>query len=141
MKEFRDFVSRGNVIDLAVAVVTGAAFTAITTSLVSDIVTPLLGVITFGYDFAALEVQIGTEPGAPILRYGKFIAAVINFLVISVVIFLLVKGINVLSRKKTEEAEPTKPCPYCKQPVPESAVRCYHCTTVLDPAAVPESIR
>ena len=103
LKEFRDFAMRGNVIDLAVAVVIGAAFTAIVTSLVNDIIMPLVGLILGGLDFSSLSITVGDAS----IAYGNFIQAIVNFLIIAYVLFLMVRGINSLNRKK--EAEPTPP--------------------------------
>ena len=140
-KEFKEFISRGNVMDLAVAVIVGAAFSAIVNSLVKDLVTPALSLIIGGIDFAELYVLVGTGEPAAKLAYGNFIQALINFICISFVIFLLVKAINVLLRRKKEEAPPTKPCPYCAGKIPEAAVRCPSCTTILDESAVPKNLR
>ena len=132
LKEFREFISRGNVIDMAVGVIIGGAFTGIVNSLVNDLFMPLLGLLTGGMNFAALSVQIG--PGEEdVLRYGAFIAAVINFLLIALVLFLLIKTINSLRRKKEEVPAPTavKTCPYCKSEIHLDAARCPHCTSEL----------
>lgn len=99
IKEFRDFIMRGNVLDLAVAVVIGAAFGAIVTSLVNDIIMPLIGIIIGGVNFTGLSVQVGEAQ----VLYGNFIQAIINFLIIALVIFLLVKAVNTAMRKKVEE--------------------------------------
>jgi large conductance mechanosensitive channel len=141
IQEFKEFISRGNVMDLAVAVIIGAAFSAIVTSLVSDLVTPLLSLITGGIDFSHLTVKLGEGDGAAEFRYGNFIQAFINFLVISFVIFLFVKAIGTVIRKKKEDAPPTKSCPFCAQEIPEAAVRCPSCTTILDESAVPKELR
>lgn len=132
LKEFREFISRGNVIDMAVGVIIGGAFTGIVNSLVNDLFMPLLGLLTGGMNFAALSVQIG--PGEEdVLRYGAFIAAVINFLLIALVLFLLIKTINSLRRKKEEAPAPAvvKTCPYCKSEIHIDAARCPHCTSEL----------
>jgi large conductance mechanosensitive channel len=100
LKEFREFVTRGNVIDLAVAVILGAAFTAIVTSLVNDIIMPLVGILLGKVDFASLSITVGNA----VVLYGKFIQAIVNFLVIALVVFLLVRSINRLNRKKAAEA-------------------------------------
>lgn len=110
--EFKEFISRGNVIDLAVGVIMGSAFTAIVTSLVNDIVMPAVGVLFGGIDFTSLRLVIReatetTEEAA--ICYGNFIQAVVNFLLIAMVIFLVIKGINTFKRKKEEAAEETKP--------------------------------
>jgi len=143
-KEFKEFIARGNVMDLAVAVVMGAAFTAIINALVTNLITPLLSLITGGYDFSQLAVTLGSSDHPAVFAYGAFIQAVINFLAIAAVIFIVVKVMNKLLRRKAaeeEEAVPTKSCPYCAQEIPESAVRCPQCTTILDISAVPQDAR
>lgn len=133
MKEFKEFVARGNVMDMAVGIIIGGAFTAIVTSLVNDILMPVLSLITGGFDFSSLCIVLGEGEGAATLNYGAFIAAVINFLLIAIVIFILIKAINKLSRKKAEEPAPatTKECPFCKEQVAIQATRCPHCTSEL----------
>ncbi len=116
--EFKAFITRGNVMDMAVGVIVGGAFTAIVTSLNTDILTPLLGVIG-GTDFSALCVKLGSGEEAPVLMYGNFITAIINFLITALAIFVLIKIISSasakLTKKKEEEAAPTtKECPLCK---------------------------
>ena len=110
IKEFREFISRGNVMDLAVAVIIGAAFTAIVTSLVDDIIMPIVGVLLGGIDFTSLAIQVGDAN----ILYGNFIQAMINFLIIALVIFLMVKAINSASKQVTgpeEEADEEEPEP------------------------------
>jgi large conductance mechanosensitive channel len=141
IQEFKEFISRGNVMDLAVAVIVGAAFSAIITSLVNDLVTPVLSLVTGGIDFGHLTIKLGEGETAAEFRYGTFIQALINFLVVSFVVFLLVKAIGVILRKKKEEAPPTKTCPFCAQDIPAAAVRCPSCTTILDEGAVPDVLR
>ena len=102
-KEFKTFVSRGNVIDLAVAVVLGAAFGAIITSFVNDIIMPLIGILMGGIDFTTLSIQVGEAT----IAYGNFIQAIINFLIIAFALFLVIRGINKL--QKEEEAAPAPP--------------------------------
>ncbi len=133
--EFKKFIMRGNVMDMAVGVIVGGAFTSIVTSLNQDILTPLLGIFG-GTDFSNLYVALGSGENAPVLYYGNFITAVINFLITALVIFLLVKGINTiggkLSHKKEEPAAPTtKKCPFCKSDIAIDATRCPHCTSQL----------
>lgn len=118
MKGFKEFIMRGNVIELAVAVIIGAAFTAIVTSLVADLINPIIGVVTGGIDFSNLFVNLGDgefaslaaarDAGAPVFAYGSFITAVINFLIIAFVVFLLVKMVNRVkdAAMKKEEAAP-----------------------------------
>lgn len=134
MKEFKEFISRGNVLDMAVGVIIGGAFTAIVNSLVSDIMMPLLSLITGGFDFTSLSIPLGEGEEAAALNYGAFIEAVINFLLIAVVIFCLIKGMNRLLAKKEDKPAPvtTKTCPFCKEKVALDAVRCSHCTSVLE---------
>lgn len=136
--EFKKFITRGNVLDMAVGVIVGGAFTSIVTSLNQDILTPVLGIFG-GTDFSYLTVTLGSGENAPVLNYGNFITAVINFLITALVIFCLIKGINAIGsrvKKKEEEAAPaaptTKKCPYCLSEIPIEAVRCAHCTSHLD---------
>ena len=134
IKEFKEFISRGNVMDMAVGVIIGGAFTAIVTSLVNEILMPVLSLVTGGLDFTSLCIVLREGENAATLNYGAFIAAIINFLLIAFVIFLLVKMINNFSRKKKEE-EPapvtTKTCPFCKEEISIDATRCPHCTSEL----------
>lgn len=133
IKEFKEFISRGNVMDMAIGVIIGGAFTAIVTSLVNDVMMPILSLITGGFDFTALCIVLGEGEDAATLNYGAFIAAVINFLLIAIVIFLLIKMINKVSKKKAEEpaVETTKICPFCKEKISIDASRCPHCTSQL----------
>mgnify|MGYP000450331489 FL=1 len=134
LKEFKKFISRGNVIDMAVGIIIGSAFTAIVNSLVNDVMMPLLSILTGGLDFASLCIVLGEGEGAATLNYGAFIAAVINFLLIAFVIFTMIKAINKLSGKKPEapKEEPKKKvCPFCKEEVSIDAVKCPHCTSDL----------
>lgn len=131
--EFKKFVMRGNVIDLAVGVIIGGAFQTIVNSLVNDIVTPLLGIILGKIDFSSLAITIGDAS----IGFGKFITAVINFFIMALVIFIIVRSINQVSErlhKKTEEKpEPTtKKCPYCKSEIAIDAVKCPHCTSDVE---------
>ena len=136
LKEFREFISRGNVMDMAVGIIIGGAFTAIVNSLVDDIISPLLGLIGGG-NFDTLSVQIGGVT----LFYGKFITAIINFILIALVLFLIIKAMNkareagekLVKKNKEEEApEPTeKECPFCKSMIPIGATKCPHCTSDL----------
>ncbi len=131
--EFKTFISRGNVIDMAVGVIIGAAFKAIVDSLVNDIINPLIGIIGGGnFDTYFLEIN-----GATIM-YGKFITAIINFLIMAFVLFVIVSTINKMSekisRKKEEEpaAPTTKICPFCKSEIPLDATKCAHCTSDVE---------
>lgn len=134
ISEFKKFILRGNVMDMAVGVIVGGAFTAIVTSLNQDILTPILGIFG-GTDFSRLTVALGSGENAPVLNYGNFITAVINFLITAFVIFCLVKGINALNDKFSKKPEPaaptTKKCPFCKSEIAIDATRCPHCTSQL----------
>ena len=137
--EFKKFITRGNVLDMAVGVIVGGAFTAIVTSLNKDILTPLISVVLGGTDFTYLQILLGSEEGAPVLAYGNFITAVINFLITAFTVFCLVKAINTMSEKmkKKEEAPApaaptTKVCPYCKSTIPIDATKCAHCTSDVE---------
>lgn len=134
--EFKKFIMRGNVMDMAVGVIVGGAFTAIVTSLNQDILTPLLGIFG-GTDFSHLSVALGSGEEAPMLMYGNFITAIINFIITAFVIFILVKAINSIndrfSKKEDKPAAPTtKKCPYCMSEIDIKATRCPHCTSQLD---------
>lgn len=129
-EEFKAFAMRGNVLDMAVGVVVGSAFTAIVNSLVGDIISPLIGLF-FNADFSDVVIQIG-DVGIGI---GSFINAVINFLIVAFVLFTVLKAFNALFNKKKEEAPAaptTKVCPYCQSEIPIKAVRCPHCTSKLE---------
>ncbi len=127
--EFKKFIMRGNVIELAVGVIIGGAFKAIVDSLVNDIVMPLVGSVTGGLDFSEKAFTIN---GVDIL-WGSFLTSVLNFLIMAFVIFCFVKGINSVSDKfkKAEEAAPatTKTCPYCQSEISIKATKCPHCTS------------
>ncbi len=126
MKEFKEFISKGNVMDMAVGIIIGGAFTAIVTSLVDDVIMPVISLLTGGFDFSALCIVLGEGEGAATLNYGAFIAAIINFLIIAVVIFCLIKSINKF-KKKQEEAPTMKDCPYCFEKINIKATKCPHC--------------
>lgn len=139
--EFKEFISRGNVMDMAVGVIIGGAFQAIIKSLVDDVVMPVLSVITGGTDFSKWSITlveaVSEEIPAVTLNYGNFINAVINFLLMALVIFTFVKVMNGFAsklKKKEEEvpaAPTTKKCPYCLSEIPIEAVKCAHCTSDL----------
>ena len=164
-KDFKEFINRGNVMDLAVAVVIGAAFTAIVNSVVNDLIMPLISLLTGGIDFTEMKVVIGEGPDAASITYGNFISAVLQFLIIALVVFIIVRVINkareaadkaakdamnkasktaihrMLTRngKQVEvevEVEMIPPtCPYCLEEVKEGATRCSHCAGVFDEPA------
>ena len=145
--EFKKFIMRGNVIDLAVGVIVGGAFQSIVKSLVDDVVMPVISLATKGINFADLFIALdggeyatlaaAQEAGAATLNYGNFISAILNFLIMAFVVFLLVKGINTIAdkSKKKEEAAPaaptTKECPYCKSEIAIGATKCPNCTSDL----------
>jgi large conductance mechanosensitive channel len=135
--EFRAFILRGNVIDLAVAVVIGVAFTAIVNSLVADLITPLIAAIFGKPNFSDLKFFInGSE-----FRYGNFINALISFLIIAVVLFfLVVKPLNVLMARMGRGAEnetPSHECPYCMSSIPVTATKCAYCISEVEPVPPP----
>lgn len=147
-KEFKTFIMRGNVMDLAVGVIIGGAFQSIINSLVNDIIMPLISLITGGVDFSNWFIQLSgdekfatlaaaQEAGVATFAYGNFITAVINFLIMALVIFCLVKAMNRLAamghHEEAEEAAPTtKKCPYCQSEIAINATRCPHCTSNLE---------
>lgn len=159
LKEFKEFIARGNVFDLAIGIIIGAAFQKIVTSLVEDIITPLISMITGNVNFSDLKVTVGSA----VIAYGNFITAIIDFLIMAFVIFLMVKYINKINAKlqdaastldkkarklakkatkkgeTTEEVAPkvepeltTKVCPFCYTEINIKASRCPHCTSVLE---------
>ncbi|WP_415183337.1 large conductance mechanosensitive channel protein MscL [Phaeovulum sp.] len=121
IKEFRDFIAKGNVMDMAVGIIIGAAFTAIVTSLVGDLINPIIGLVTGGMDFSNLFINLGEgdytslvaakDAGAPVFAYGAFFTAVINFLIIAFVVFLLVKMVNRIKDAAIKEGEPVPAAP------------------------------
>lgn len=144
--EFKAFAMRGSVVDLAIGVIIGGAFGQIVSSLVSDIIMPPIGVMLGGVDFSDLFITLSSgdynslaeaqAAGAATLNYGLFINNILNFLIIALAIFLVIKQINRLQREEEEPAEetpPTRECPYCKSEVPQAATRCKFCTSELEP--------
>lgn len=140
-KEFKEFIMRGNVVDLAVGVVIGAAFGKIVTSLVEDVLMPPIGLLLGGVDFSNLFINLSAEnyasiaaakaAGAPTLNYGIFFNNVINFLIIALAIFLLIKQINRMKAPAPAAAPTTKDCPFCLSAIPIKAIKCAHCTAEL----------
>ena len=143
IEEFKDFIMRGNVLDLAVAVVIGAAFGMVVDSFVNDVLMPPIGLLLGGVDFSNLFLSLNgevypslaaaQEAGAPTLNYGLFINTVINFLIVALAIFLIVRMANRVMKKEQEApAEPTeKECPYCFSAIAIQATRCPNCTSQL----------
>ena len=146
-QEFKAFVMRGNVMDLAVGVIIGAAFGAVVKSLVDDVIMPPIGYATGGVDFSDqylllkpglteagpyASLAAAKAAGAVTLNYGAFINTIITFLIVALAIFLLVRAINRLYRKPAEPTPDTVPCPYCTLTIARAATRCPHCTSQLD---------
>lgn len=151
LNEFKDFIARGNVLDLAIGIIIGSAFTAIVNSLVSDIINPLLSSIIGGFSFESMNVKVkfpwvtalrnaGHELEYPSFNFGTFISAIITFLVTAIALFFIIKGINAfkkLSEKKKQEEIPAAPttriCPFCRSEVDITATKCKFCTSDLKP--------
>ena len=141
LREFKKFAFRGNMIDLAVGIIIGGAFSSIVNSLVNDIVMPILGVFTQGIDFSnwflSLDgkhydtIQKAQEAGAATINYGTFISGVLNFIIMAFVVFLLVKWVNKLKKPEPVAAPSTKKCPHCFNDININASRCPHCTSDL----------
>jgi large conductance mechanosensitive channel len=150
LREFREFAMRGNVLDMAVGIIIGGAFGKIVSSLVNDVIMPLVGMLLGKVDFSNLFISLSGESyatladakaaGAATINYGVFISTVIDFIIIAFAIFVMVKWINQLkaaaeTTKKKPEAKPeaptTKECPYCLSVIPIKATRCGHCTSSL----------
>ena len=147
LKEFKEFALRGNVVDMAVGIIIGAAFGAIVTSLVNDVIMPPIGLLLGGVDFTNFYILLkagnpappyasladAQTAGAVTINYGLFVNALISFIIVALVVFLLIRGINRLQREvgaPSEEPE-TKDCPYCLSKIPIKAIRCAHCTSEL----------
>ena len=143
-KEFKEFIMRGNVMDLAIGIIIGAAFGKIITSFVSDILMPPIGLVLGNVDFNNLFVTLSgahhdtlkaaKDAGAVTINYGVFLGTVIDFLIVAFVIFLVIKQINRLKRKPEEAAPDSRDCPFCVSSISIKATRCPHCTSELKPA-------
>lgn len=146
LKEFKEFAMRGNVLDMAVGIIIGAAFGKIVTSLVNDVIMPPIGLIVGNVDFSSLFINLSGQPypslaaakaaGAPVVALGVFLNSVLDFLIVSFVIFLLIRQVNRMKRRM--EAPPAAPatrdCPFCWSGIPIKATRCPHCTSDLKAA-------
>jgi len=140
LREFRAFVMRGNLLELAVAFILGVAFGRVVTSLVNDVIMPPIGLVLGGVDFSNLFINLSKAPyatlaeaqaaGAPTLNYGVFILTVLDFVIVAFVVFMLVRAANRMQRPKPA-APTTKDCPFCLSIVPLKATRCPHCTSEL----------
>ena len=143
LKEFKEFAMKGNVVDMAIGIIIGAAFGKIVSSLVSDVVMPPIGLLLGGVDFSSLFVDLsGQRPatleeaqaaGIPTLNYGAFVSTVVDFLIVAFVIFMVIKGMNALTRKRpaAAAAPTTRDCPECLSAIPLAARRCAHCCVAL----------
>jgi len=141
LRDFKTFIMRGNVLDLAVAVIIGAAFGGIVTSMVNDIIMPPIGLVLSGVDFKDLFISLNGQSyanlaaaktaGAPVIAYGQFLNAVINFLIVAFVIFLVVRAASKLQRPAPAAAPTTKECIFCFTAIPIPAKRCPNCTSQL----------
>jgi large conductance mechanosensitive channel len=151
VKEFKEFALKGNVIDLAIAVVIGAAFAKIITSFVDDILTPALGVLFGKHDLSSYFVTLSPghfetlaqakAAGAATLNYGIFLNTVINFLIVAAAIFLAVHKLIKMMQKPTEKTTPDlRDCPQCLSPIPKKAVRCKFCSQPVPPVATPSAL-
>lgn len=146
LNEFKSFIMRGNVLDMAIGIIIGLAFGKIVTSLVNDIIMPPIGFLLGNIDFSNLFVNLSggdytslqdaTAAGAALIKYGIFINTVIDFIIVAIVIFFIVKLFNTLQsraiKKKAEEAPATKDCPYCYTTIALKATRCPNCTSQLN---------
>jgi large conductance mechanosensitive channel len=147
LKEFREFISRGNVLDLAVGVIIGAAFGKIVTTLVEGVIMPPIGMVLGQIDFSSLFFVLDSTKGIPVslaeaktkgipvIAYGQFINEIVSFLIVALAVFLLIKQVNRLKRPLPPAAATTKDCPFCLMAVPLKATRCAHCTSELREAA------
>jgi large conductance mechanosensitive channel len=149
LNEFRTFIARGNVIDLAVGIVIGVAFTGVVNSFVNDVLMPPIGLLLGGVDFSNLYINLSGEQyasladaiaaGAPTINYGLFLNSIISFTIVGFAIFLLIRAYNRM--RKSPQVAPDSPtemdCPFCQMPVPLRATRCGHCTSTLEPTVSP----
>jgi large conductance mechanosensitive channel len=135
LREFREFALRGNVVDMAVGIIIGAAFGTIVKSLVDDVLMPPLGVLVGGVDFSGLTLTLkeGAAGSAPVvIRYGVFLNSVVSFIIVAFAVFLLIRAMNRMFKHPAPVAAPTtKDCPYCLSSIPLKATRCAHCTADL----------
>ncbi len=143
-KEFKEFAMRGNVVDMAVGIIIGAAFGRIITSLVNDVIMPPIGLLLGKVDFSSLFINLSGTPyasladarkaGAAVIGYGAFLNTILDFVVVAFVIFLLIRQVNKMKKEPAPAAATTRECPYCLSVIPLKATRCGHCTVQLPPA-------
>jgi large conductance mechanosensitive channel len=141
ISEFKEFAVKGNVIDMAVGIIIGAAFGSIVNSLVKDVIMPPIGMIMGGINFADLFIALDGKTyatlaeaqtaAAPTINYGLFINAVISFLIVALAVFMLIRQVNALKKKPAPPEPNSKECPFCKESIPKAAVKCSHCTSEL----------
>ena len=127
LKEFKEFVMRGNVLELAVAVIMGVAFGQIIASLVNDVLMPLIGLVLGGINFTDLSFTVG----AAVVRWGAFVQSILDFVIVAFVIFMIVRTMNRMQKPAPVTAPTTKECPYCFSAIPLKATRCPNCTSQL----------
>ena len=140
--EFKEFAVKGNVIDMAVGIIIGAAFGSIVNSLVKDVIMPPIGMLMGGINFADMFVALDGKTyatlaeaqaaAAPTINYGLFINSVISFIIVALAIFVLIKQINAMKKQPAPPEPNSKECPYCKESIPKAAVKCSHCTSDLN---------
>lgn len=144
-REFREFIKRGNVVDLAVAVILAAAFGKIITTLVDNVIMPPIGLLLGGVDFSSLFLNLSDKPrpaslaaakadGIPVIAYGQLLNDIITFLIVAFVVFLIVRAVNRLKSKEATDAPTTKDCPHCLSTIPLKATRCSACCADLQAA-------
>jgi len=134
MKEFKEFAVKGNVVDMAVGIVIGAAFGKIVSSFVSDVIMPPLGILLGHVDFSSLMITLREKSGdvpAVTIRYGMFINTIVDFTIVAFAVFLVIKQVNRLKRSDAPPPPSTKDCPFCQEKIPVKATRCGHCTSEL----------
>jgi large conductance mechanosensitive channel len=139
--EFKEFAMKGNVLDMAVGIIIGVAFGGIVNSLVKDVIMPPIGMIMGGTNFADLFIVLDGKTyaslaaaqaaAAPTINYGLFINAIINFLIVALAIFMLIRQVNAAKKKPAPPEPNSKECPFCKESIPKAAVKCSHCTSDL----------
>ena len=151
LKEFREFAIKGNVVDMAVGIIIGAAFTTVVKTLVDEVIMPPIGLLTGGVDFSSkfwllkdgtpgvpyASLDEAKKAGAVVLAYGQFINTVVSFLLVALVLFFIVRWINRLRRQDPPPAPSTKACPFCRSQIDIAASRCAHCTSTLEKVSAP----